>query len=134
MNAQSTGKVNNKIGAGKSAQDAGSTNTAESKQATSRQLIAIIFILAIATKMFLLPIFLIRTTGRDAYIAMAIGGGIDLVALGVMIAAMYLSREVDFFTLLSSTIGKVGAKIAVALIGLFLFFKLNTAVAEILAF
>ncbi len=84
--------------------------------------------------MFLLPIFLIRTTGRDAYIAMAIGGGIDLVALGVMIAAMYLSREVDFFTLLSSTIGKVGAKIAVALIGLFLFFKLNTAVAEILAF
>ncbi len=134
MNAQSTGKVNNKIGAGESAQDAGSTNTAESKQATSRQLIAIIFILAIATKMFLLPIFLIRTTGRDAYIAMAIGGGIDLVALGVMIAAMYLSREVDFFTLLSSTIGKVGAKIAVALIGLFLFFKLNTAVAEILAF
>ena len=134
MNAQSTGKVNNKIGAGESAQDAGSTNTAERKQATSRQLIAIIFILAIATKMFLLPIFLIRTTGRDAYIAMAIGGGIDLVALGVMIAAMYLSREVDFFTLLSSTIGKVGAKIAVALIGLFLFFKLNTAVAEILAF
>lgn len=134
MNAQSTGKVNNKIGAGESAQDAGGTNTAESKQATSRQLIAIIFILAIATKMFLLPIFLIRTTGRDAYIAMAIGGGIDLVALGVMIAAMYLSREVDFFTLLSSTIGKVGAKIAVALIGLFLFFKLNTAVAEILAF
>ena len=134
MNAQSTGKVNNKIGAGESAQDAGSTNTAESKQATSRQLIAIIFILAIATNMFQLPIFLIRTTGRDAYIAMAIGGGIDLVALGVMIAAMYLSREVDFFTLLSSTIGKVGAKIAVALIGLFLFFKLNTAVAEILAF
>lgn len=134
MNAQSTQKENNKIGAGESAQDAGSTNSVESKQATSRQLIAIIFILAIATKMFLLPIFLIRTTGRDAYIAMAIGGGIDLVALGVIIAAMYLSRETDFFELLSVTIGKVGAKIAVGLIGLFLFFKLNTAVAEILAF
>ncbi|MDE6401306.1 MAG: hypothetical protein K2L54_01695 [Clostridiales bacterium] len=127
MNAQSTVKENNKIGAGESAQDAGSTNSVESKQATSRQLIAIIFILAIATKMFLLPIFLIRSTGRDAYIAMAIGGGVDLVALGVMIAAMYLSREVDFFTLLSSVIGKIGAKIVVGLLGLFFFLNQKTA-------
>ena len=54
------------------AQGAHSTNAVETKQATSRQLISIVFILALATKMFLLPISLIQSIGRDAYIALAI--------------------------------------------------------------
>ncbi len=113
--------------------DAGSTNTGVSQQATGKQLTAIIFILALATKMFLLPIFLIQATGRDGYIILAIYCVVDLISLVPMLIALRLCN-LDFFELMNSVLGKVGAKISVGLIGLFLFFKLNTAVAEILAF
>lgn len=126
--------MNNGVSMGESAQDAGTTNSSASKQATGKQLVAIVFILAVATKMFLFPIFLIRATGRDAYIAMSIAGGIDLIMLGMYIAAMKLNGEVDFFTMTTSIFGKVGAKIIVGLIGLFLFFKLNISAAETLSF
>ncbi len=116
------------------AQGAHSTNAVETKQATSRQLISIVFILALATKMFLLPISLIQSIGRDAYIALAIGGGIDLITLGLLIATIKLSPDVDFFELLKRAFGKVGAKIFVAFVALFLFFKLNISTTESLTF
>lgn len=103
------------------------------KQATSGQLVMIVFIMAFATKMFLLPIFLIQTIGRDAYIALAIGGGIDLCALAVFTVCT-VKAKADFFTVVSSVLGKTGAKIAVGIIGLFLFFKLNIAISETLRF
>lgn len=104
------------------------------KQATSKQFIAIIFILSLATKMFLFPILLIQTTGRDAYVAAAVVGAVDLLALAVIIALMYVNKTADLFELLTSVIGKIGAKIVIGMIGLFLFFKLNISVAEILTY
>lgn len=133
---ESTDSVNRNISAvsaDESASDAGSTNTGVAKQATGKQLVAIIFILAMATKMFLLPIFLIQSTGRDAYIILAIYGGVELLSLAVILTAMKLA-DVDFFELMTVTLGKIGAKIAVSVIGLFLFFKLNISVAESLTF
>lgn len=104
------------------------------KQATSKQLIAVLFILSLATKMFLMPIFLIRTTGRDGYIVLAIDCILDLIALTLGLIALKLSPDRDFFSLLNSVLGKVGSRIAAALVGLFLFFKLNIATAETLTF
>lgn len=129
-----TSGTNKYIGVSESAQDAGSTNTPTAKQATGKQLVAIVFILAIATKMFLLPIFLIRATGRDAYIALSIGGAFDLIMLGLILLAIKLNNAADVFELLSSAMGKVGAKIAAGIIALFFFAKLNIAVAESLSF
>lgn len=119
---------------GETEQNAGATNSPAAKQATAKQLIAIVFILALATNMFLLPIFLIRATGRDAYIAIAVGCGFDLVSLVIALAAMRLSKNADFFELLGTVFGKVGARITAGVIGLFLFFKLNIAVTETLGF
>lgn len=113
--------------------NAGGTNTRETKQASGKQLVAIIFILSMATKMFLLPIFLIQSAGRDGYIILAIYGAFDLLTLIPILIAIRKS-DVDIFELLSTVLGKIGAKIAVVIIWLFLFFKLNTAVAEILTF
>lgn len=132
MNAQKTDS--DAVGTSETKQNAGETNSAVAKQSTSRQLIAVVFILALATNMFLLPIFLIKATGRDAYIAIAAGCIIDLVALIITLAAMRLSPDTDFFELLQSVMGKVGAKIVVVLTGLFMFFKLNVAAAETLTF
>ena len=126
-------QINNGVSVGESEKDAGSTNSKAGKQATGKQLVAIVFILTIATKMFLLPIFLINTTGRDAYIALSVICGFELITLGVILLAMKIG-EADFFTLMISLFGKVGAKIVVGFFGLFMFFKLNIAVAEALSF
>lgn len=109
-------------------------SSSEGKQATGRQLIAIIFILALATKMFLQPLYLVKSAGRDAYIALAIDGGVDIVVLVITLIAMKLSPETDFFTLMRSIFGNVGSRIIAGLFGLFLFFKLNVSVAETVAF
>ena len=113
--------------------NAGSTNTRETKQTTGKQLVAIVFILSMATKMFLLPIFLIQATGRDGYIILSVYGAFDLITLIPMLITIRIC-DVDIFEVLSSVLGRVGAKITVAVIWLFLFFKLNTAISEILTF
>lgn len=133
MNTATQQQTNNSALGSENTKNAGTTNTRETKQASGKQLVAIIFILAMATKMFLLPIFLIQASGRDGYLILTVYGIFDLITLVPMIIAIR-KCDVDFFELLSSVLGKVGAKIVVAIIGLFLFFKLNTAVAEILTF
>ncbi|MCH5158281.1 MAG: GerAB/ArcD/ProY family transporter [Clostridiales bacterium] len=106
----------------------------EVKQTTSKQLIAVIFILALATKMFLQPLFLVKAAGRDAYIALAIDGGFDIIVLIVTLIAMKLSPDRDFFELTRCVFGKVGSRIIVCIFGLYLFFKLNVAVSETVSF
>lgn len=102
----------------------------EVKQSSSRQLVAIIFVLGLATKMFMLPVFLIRTAGRDAYIALAVFCAIDLIALIFGIIALKVSPNTDFFALLQKTFGKPLAKIISLIIGLFMFAKLIIATTE----
>lgn len=131
--AEQHNNENATVAKSESVQEAGSTNTGIQKQATGKQLVAIIFILALATKMFLLPIFLIRSTGRDAYIIISLFCAFDLVTLVITLIAVRIA-DTDIFELLKSMLGKVGSKIAVGIIGLFLFFKLNMSVAEILSF
>ena len=80
--------------------------------------------------MFMLPVFLIRSAGRDAYIALAIYCAVDLVSLTLGIIALKLSPETDFFALLRNTFGKVIAKIIALFVGLFMFAKLTIATTE----
>lgn len=117
-----------------SAADRGKTDDGHNRQATGKQFVAIVFILALATKMFLQPIFLIQAVGRDAYIALAIDGGLDIVSLVIIVIAMNLCKDADFFSLLTETIGKVAAKIVVCLFGLYMFFKLSISTSETIAF
>ncbi len=104
------------------------------KQAMGPQLVVVVFMLSLATKLFLLPIYLIQSAGRDGYIILSIEAAFDLVSLGVLIAAICLSKDRTFFELLENTIGKVASKITAAVVALFLLFKLNVAAAETLTF
>lgn len=104
------------------------------KPASGKQFVVVVFIMAIATKMFILPIYLIQSAGRDGYIVLAISSAIELIMLVVTIIAMQLSKERDFFALLTSVVGKVAAKIIVALFAVFLFFKINVASTETITF
>lgn len=120
----------------KSATKAPETQNAatETKQSTGAQLVVVVFILSLATKMFLLPIYLIQTAGRDGYIILSIEAAFDLLSLFILLVSIHISGDRDFFELLESVVGKVGAKIIIALTALFLFFKLNLASAETLTF
>ncbi len=113
---------------------AGSNEDDYQKQSTSKQFIVIVFILALATKMFLLPIYLIQSTGRDGYIVLAIEAGIDLITLALILITAKLSPDTDFFSLLRNALGTVGSKIIVGVFALFLFFKLNIAASETITF
>lgn len=95
---------------------------------------AIIFILALATKMFLLPIFLIQSTGRDAYIAIAIIAAYELVMLGIMLVAICLGGDKNIFELMSDVFGKVAARIIAGIFAVYMFFKLNICMSEALLF
>lgn len=119
---------------GKNSSTLSADTSKEVKQASSKQLISIIFILALATKMFLQPLFLVKAAGRDAYIALAIDGGFDIIVLIITLIAMKLSPNRDFFELTRSVFGKVGSRIIVCFFGLYLFFKLNVAVSETVSF
>lgn len=110
------------------------TNNTCEKQATGGQLIAIIFILSLATKMFLLPIYLIRSTGRDGYIALAIYSACELVTLGVLLAAICLGGDKNIFELMSETFGKGAARVIAGLFAVYMFFKLNICASESLLF
>ncbi|MCX4312903.1 MAG: GerAB/ArcD/ProY family transporter [Clostridia bacterium] len=111
-----------------------SSGGSATKQATGKQLVATVFILSVAAKLFMFPIYLIQSTGRDAYIAMAVAGGFDLIMLGIILFALVKSGDRDFFTLLTDTFGRTGARIISAVVALFMFFKLNVGVAESLLF
>ncbi len=104
------------------------------RQVTEKQFTCVVFLLALATKMFVQPIFLIQTAGRDAYLALAIDGAVDLVILGIIVAASKLSPDTDFFMLLKGVTGEVCARIVVGLFGLFMLFKLTVTAGETISF
>ncbi len=106
----------------------------DGRQSSSKQFILTVFILSLATNMFLLPIYLIQSAGRDGYIVLSIVAVFELVILALILAVMKLSPDTDFFELLTRTFGKVAAKIIVALFAAFLFFKLAVSATETLTF
>ncbi len=116
------------------AQTDGGSKKSKGKQSSGKQFVVVVFIMAIATKMFILPIYLIQSAGRDGYVVLAITSAVELLFLIITILAMRLSQERDFFTLLTSVFGKIGAKVIVALFALFLFFKINVAATETITF
>lgn len=106
----------------------------EQKPSTGKQLIVVAFILAIATKTFILPIYLIQAIGRDGYIALSVTSVIELFTLIVITVAISKTNGKNFYELMQAVTGTVIAKIITAVLGLFLFFKLCVSVTEIISF
>ncbi len=99
-----------------------------------RQLICLTFLIAIAMKMFMLPVLMMRVSGRDSFISLIIMLAIDFVFLFVVCVVLHLSEDKNIFELLSSAFGSVAAKIILITVGLFYFIKLFMILIDVRVF
>lgn len=91
-------------------------------QLKTRQICFFLIAFMSLSKIFVLPSLLSDTAGEDLWISALFNIAIDLLTL---IAIIYACKKTkcDFFTLLESNIGKVGAKIVLALYFVYFLFK-----------
>ena len=94
------------------------------RKLSSAQLACLIFILGMSLKLLILPILLIKSSGRAATLSFAALLIIDLMMLAVMIAAIVIAPEKSFTELLEELIGKWAAKVVYVVLVIYFFFKL----------
>ena len=100
---------------------------------TARQFAVMIFISAVAVKMFMLPSLLVAAAGRNGYIFMLGYVAADLAALLPIIYAS-VKEERDFYSLIESVLGKPVAKIFVGICAVYMLFKTTLMLSEVRVF
>lgn len=104
------------------------------KRITLAQLACIIFILGMSLKMLVLPVLLIKSSNRDAFLGMVFITVMELICLGAMIAAIIISPDMSFTELIEKCVGKVVAKMFYVAIIILLFFKLLLLFGDVRVF
>ncbi|MBQ7227070.1 MAG: GerAB/ArcD/ProY family transporter [Clostridia bacterium] len=99
-----------------------------------RQFLCITFLVAIAMKMFLLPVLMMRASGRDSFLAMIFALSADLLLMLVVIIALQLSGEKNVFELLKNAFGSIVSRILLLLVSAFYTFKLFVVLADVRMF
>lgn len=98
-----------------------------------RQLLCVTFLVALAMKMFMLPVLVMRESGRDGFTAMLIALGVDLVVLAVVAAVLHVSEK-DLFATLSDAFGGIVSRVVVALFALVCLLKLLLVLVDVKMF
>ena len=104
------------------------------KRVNTAQLFTVIFILGMSLKMLMLPVLLLKTSGRDAVLGMTGVLISELVCLVAMLFALALAPEKKFAELLEGCIGKWATKILCVPFALFFVFKLLLLSGEVRIF
>lgn len=104
------------------------------KQITTKQFSVIAFMVIMALKMFMLPTLMIKTGGRDSWISMIIFILIEFAILFFILFSAKLCPDASFYDLLNKVGGKVGAKIILAIMSLYLLLKMCLIVGELKVF
>lgn len=99
-----------------------------------RQFICITFLLAIAMKMFMLPVLLMRVSERDSFLAMIIAMSVDFLLAVVVFIILHISGESNLFEILSGALGKTLSRGILLLASGFYLFKLFIILADIRSF
>lgn len=105
----------------------------DEKTLSVRQVSVFVFITAVAVKMFMLPSLLTAELGRNAYWVMLLYLAIDFAVLCLVVLAIRRA-QCGFYELLTATVGKVAARIVLAIGVLFLLFKLALMLGELRVF
>ncbi len=99
-----------------------------------RQFLCITFLIAIAMKMFMLPVLLMRVSGRDSFIVMLLVLFTELVLLAVVATVIFLSGKKNLYELLKSAFGSVGSKIIITTVSVFYLIKLFMSLVDVRIF
>lgn len=104
------------------------------KRISTAQLFTVIFILGMSLKMLMLPVLLLKASGRNAVVAMALILACEIVCLVVLLVALALAPQKSFTELLEGCIGKWASKIVFAVLALFFFAKIVLLSGEVRIF
>ena len=99
-----------------------------------RQFMCMTFLVALAMKMFMLPVLMMRVSGRDSFMVMIIAMAADLVLLAFVAAVVHLAGDNTFFEVLSRAFGVIAAKIIALITALFYLCKLFILTADVMIF
>lgn len=94
-----------------------------------RQFIIIVFLLAVAAKMFMLPTYMMRVSGPDSLIVMLIESAVDMLLLFVVICIIR-SGKGSFVETVQYAFGKVLSKIMTAVLAVYYLCKLFLMLTE----
>lgn len=103
------------------------------KSVSVRQFSVLVFIMAVAVKMFMLPSLLAAEIGRNAYWAMLTYLAVDFFVLLLVVYAVKRA-ECGFYELLVKTVGKLVTRIVLGLSVAFLLFKMTLILGEVRVF
>lgn len=106
----------------------------ESKQVTTKQFVAVQFLIALAVKMFMLPALMLRIVGKDSYMVMIIWIAVEFVNLTLILLTAKRNPDKTMYDILTDAFGKVFSRIIVALLSLFIAVKGVLVISELKMF
>ena len=98
-----------------------------------KQLYALIFIIMMSIKMFMVPALIIRDAGRDGYIVMAFYIAIEILALVVSLVAIKIANS-DVCTIFERTYGKFLTVILFLSLTFYYILKISLVISEVKMF
>lgn len=104
------------------------------KQISTKQFSALVFLMAISMKMFLLPALMLRIVGKDGYLVMLANLIIEFLCLGLLVFIAKRNPDKTMFDILSDSFGKVVSRIIIALYALYALLRCVLMISELKMF
>lgn len=104
------------------------------KQVSGKQFVILIFVIGIAMKMFMLPAIILRTSGRDSWIAMAGYLAVEMLTLTALMIIIKKCPDMTIYDLMESAFGKIISRIVIGILAVYLILKLTLVISEVKVF
>ncbi len=104
------------------------------KQISTKQFIAVQFLIGLAVKMFMLPALLLRIVGKDSYMVMLIWLGVEFINLALVLWIMRRNPDKTIYDILRDCLGKIVARAVVVVFSAFMLLKLLLILSEVKMF
>lgn len=106
----------------------------EKKQITTTQWCVLVFICSMAIKMFMVPALLVKVSKKESIFVMAFYILIEIINTLLVVFTAKRNPDKTYYEILTTALGKVGAKIVVAYFTIFLLVKYLLILSEIKVF
>lgn len=104
------------------------------KQISTKQFVALLFLMAIAMKMFLLPALMLRVVGKDSYLVMLAYIVVESLSLVCLLITAMRNPDKTLFDILSDAFGRIISRVIVTLFALFCFLRCVLMISELKMF
>lgn len=106
----------------------------EGKQVTTKQFVAVQFLIALAVKMFMLPALMLRIVGKDSYLIMMIWIAVEFIDLTFLLIIAKRNPDKTIYDILTDALGKIVSRIVIGIFSLFILLKCLLVLSEVKMF